>query len=110
MNAIELVWMTCFTGCDYINRLHGFSLQKSIDKVFSWRGKSDQVRMYLKARAWPADTPALTTGLGLATSDTPGLELAASHAARIATAGRRPGNRGVLLLRPAAVGMLGFLA
>ena len=43
MSPIELVWMNCLTGCDYIDRLHGFSLQKAIDKVLSWRKLSDQV-------------------------------------------------------------------
>ena len=47
MSTMEIVWMTCLTGCDYIDRLHGFSLQKAIDKALSWRCKSDEVRASL---------------------------------------------------------------
>ena len=35
----ELVTATCLTGCDYIPRLQGMSLNKAIDTVMAWRGK-----------------------------------------------------------------------
>ena len=35
----ELVSATCLTGCDYIPRLQGMSLNKAIKTVIAWRGK-----------------------------------------------------------------------
>lgn len=35
----ELVTATCLTGCDYIPRLQGMSLNKAIDTVIGWRDK-----------------------------------------------------------------------
>ena len=35
----ELVSATCLTGCDYIPRLQGMSLDKAIKTVIAWRDK-----------------------------------------------------------------------
>ena len=43
MTALEVAWLTCLTVCDYIDRLHGCSINKAIQIVQSWRGKSPEV-------------------------------------------------------------------
>ena len=43
MTPVEVVWLTCLTGCDYIDRLHGCGIDKAIQIVKSWRGKSPEV-------------------------------------------------------------------
>lgn len=43
MTPIEVVWMTCLCGCDYINNLHGCGMAKALQTVQSWRGKSPEV-------------------------------------------------------------------
>ena len=69
MTAIEVVWMTCLCGCDYINNLQGCGIDKAISIVKEWRSKSQQDRQTMLTEMestgkWPksANQELLPTG------------------------------------------------
>ena len=67
MTPIEVVWMTCLCGCDYINNLHGCGMAKALQTVQSWRGKSPEVLSAV--RYHPSLTHTLNQTATLLTSD-----------------------------------------
>ena len=67
MTPIEVVWMTCLCGCDYINNLHGCGMAKALQTVQSWCGKSPEVLSAV--RYHPSLTHTLKQTATLFTSD-----------------------------------------
>ena len=43
MTPIQLAWLVCLCGCDYIDNLHGCGIKKAIKVVQAWKMMSEQV-------------------------------------------------------------------